>query len=160
LAASNNATRLLAKNNIEFTAHELRGEKMGAIEAANYIGVAPKLVFKSIVFKDFKKDDSILAIVSGNQQVDKKLLAKAAGSKSVKAASLAEVEIMTGLRAGGISALALITKRFRFFLDISALNYEKIYVSAGNVGLNVSLSPQDFIRICRIKVAPIAINND
>jgi Cys-tRNA(Pro)/Cys-tRNA(Cys) deacylase len=160
LAASNNATRLLATNNIEFTAHELSGEKMGAIEAANYIGVAPKLVFKSIVFKDFEKDDSILAIVSGIQQVDKKLLAKAAGSKSVKAASLAEAETMTGLRAGGISALALQTKRFRFFLDISALNYEKIYVSAGNIGLNVSLSPQDFIRICRIKVAPIATNNN
>jgi Cys-tRNA(Pro)/Cys-tRNA(Cys) deacylase len=157
LAASNNATRLLAANNIDFTAHELSREKMGAIEAANYIGVAPKLVFKSIVFQDFEKDDSVLAIVSGIQQVDKKLLARAAGSKSVKSASLADAEKLTGLHAGGISALALLTKRFRFFLDISALNYEKIYVSAGNIGLNISLSPRDFIRICRIKVAPIAL---
>ena len=125
------------------------------MEAAEHLGVPAGQVFKSIVFRDLERGDSLLAIVPGDQQADAKALAKAASTGKVKGASQAEAEELTGLKTGGISALALINKRFRFFIDDSALKYQQIYISAGERGLNLSIAPLDFIEFCKIRVANI-----
>lgn len=156
MAATNNATRLLNAKGLSFDTHELPQEKLGAIEAAEHLGVAASQVFKSIVFRDLERGDSLLAIIPGHQQADAKALARAAGTSKVKPASQVEAEQLTGLETGGISALALMNKRFRFFVDESALKYQRIYISAGERGLNLSIAPQDFIEFCKIRVAKIA----
>ena len=47
----NNVTRLLNSRKVPYTAFELPAEKLGAVEAAAYLGVAPHLVYKTIVVK-------------------------------------------------------------------------------------------------------------
>mgnify|MGYP002636261678 CR=1 FL=1 len=153
---TNNATRMLSAKGIAHQAHAVPTEKLGAMGTAEFLGVDAKRVFKSIVFRNLENGESLLAIVPGDMNADAKALARAAGSKSVKAATQAEAEQLTGLQTGGISALALMNKRFRFFLDESAMEFEAIHISGGERGINISISPQNFIEFCSISLAKIA----
>jgi Cys-tRNA(Pro)/Cys-tRNA(Cys) deacylase len=63
---------------------------------------------------------------------------------------------MTGLQVGGISPLALINRGFQVVLDTSAQNHTHIYISGGQRGLDISLSPQDIISLTNAKIANIS----
>lgn len=58
-----------------------------------------------------------------------------------------QAEQMTGLKPGGISALALINKGFEVYLDKRAQRFDAIAVSAGQRGANVLLPVQDLVRL-------------
>ena len=88
-----------------------------------------------------------MGVVPAPTELDLKALAKAVSEKKVRLAKHAEAEKLTGLQAGGISALALLQKPFEIVLDASAQGLETMYVSAGQRGLQVSLRPDDFIAL-------------
>lgn len=154
--ASNNVTRLLTARGVPFSTHELPNEKLGALEAAIFLGIPENQMFKTIVLLDENNASSILAMVPGDKSVDIKLVGKLLRSKKVKAASQAQAENLTGLQSGGISPLALIGKRFRVLLDETALFYDFIYISGGQRGLIISLNPKDLILLSSAQSGPIA----
>lgn len=47
-------------------------------------------------------------------------------------------------------------KRFRTFIDESALSFPEIYVSAGRVGVQMRLSPQALAAFVGARFAPLA----
>ena len=150
----NNVTRLLASRKIAYTPFELPAEKLGAKGTASLLNISPALVFKTIVVKR-KKGKPILAVVSGESQVDLKALAKVVGEKKVFLTTQAEAEKLTGLQAGGISPLALINKGFDVVLDASACDYEQIHISGGQRGLNIRLGVADLIKLTKARVGCI-----
>jgi Cys-tRNA(Pro)/Cys-tRNA(Cys) deacylase len=152
---TNNVTRLLQSRRIAFRIHELPAEKLGAVEAAQILGVPAEQVFKTIVITRLVKGKPILAVVPGSSEVDLKLVAQASGEKKVHLPTEKEAERLTGLQAGGISPLALIQRGFQVFIDESALNYEKIYISGGQRGLNIELLAGDLVRLTDAKLAAI-----
>lgn len=152
---ANNVTRFLDSHHIVYTAFELPEEKLSANEVAQILNVPDHLVFKTIVVFREGKGKPILALVPGSQEVNLKSLAKAVGEKKLQTASQREAEKLTGLLSGGISPLALINRGFQVIIDQSALLYEQIYVSGGQRGLNIRLSPQDIINLTRAHIAGI-----
>ena len=48
-------------------------------------------------------------------------------------------------------------KRFPTFIHNSAADYEKMYVSAGKVGYQVELSPEDLVKVVGSKYADIVV---
>jgi Cys-tRNA(Pro)/Cys-tRNA(Cys) deacylase len=154
---TNNVTRLLDARKIPYTAFELPAEKIGAVEAAHLMGAPPEQVYKTIVVKREGKGKAILAIVPGPQEVDLKALAKAVGEKKVLLPSEREAEALTGLQAGGISALALINRGFQVVLDESADQFEEIYVSGGQRGLDIRIGVADFVRLVNARKALITL---
>ncbi len=118
----NNVTRLLEARKIQYTAHELPGEKLGALEAARLLKIPPDQVFKTIVLKRESRGKYILAVIPGDKEVDLKAVARFIGEKKVLVPTEREAEKITGLQAGGISPLALIHKGFQVLLDSSASN--------------------------------------
>lgn len=102
------------------------------------------------------KDRPLLAIIPGSRQLDLKKLAQAAGVKKLRMATHREAESLTGLEVGGISALALLSKGFKSFLDTSANDHAQILVSAGQRGINLQMSPQDLVEIMRARVCDIS----
>jgi Cys-tRNA(Pro)/Cys-tRNA(Cys) deacylase len=154
---TNNVTRLLDARKIPYTAFELPAEKIGAVEAAHLMGAPPEQVYKTIVVKREGKGKAILAVVPGPQEVDLKALAKAVGEKKVLLPSEREAEALTGLQAGGISALALINRGFQVVLDESADQFEEIYVSGGQRGLDIRIGVADFVRLVNARKALITL---
>lgn len=152
----NNVTRLLDARKIPYTAYQLPPEKLGAVEAAQFMGVSPELVFKTIVITREKPKKPILAVVPGSAIVDLKTLAVFLGEKKVHLPTEREAEQLTGLQAGGISPLALINKGFQVVIDSAAQQYEQIYVSGGQRGLNIQLPVKDLVKLTNARIASIA----
>ena len=70
-------------------------------------------------------------------------------------ASQGDAERWTGLQKGGISALALVNKGFRVYIDGGAQDFDQIAMSAGERGVQVVLAPRDFVALTRAKMAVI-----
>ena len=153
---TNNVTRLLAAKGVPFEAHELPAEKLGGFEAAQFLGVDPAQMFKTIVALRPDGGKPVLALVPAHAELDLKGLGRALGGKKLQLATQSQAEQLTALQVGGISPLALIGKGFDVVLDQSALIFEKIYLSGGQRGLNLSLAPKDVQQLTKAKTASIS----
>jgi Cys-tRNA(Pro)/Cys-tRNA(Cys) deacylase len=122
-------------------------EKLSALEAAQFLGVEPELVFKTIVVTRAQKGKPIMALIPAPGEVDLKALARSLGEKKVFLASQKEAERITGLQVGGISPLALLSRGFQVIMDFSAQSLDEIYLSGGQRGLNIRLHPNDLIAL-------------
>ena len=143
----NNVTRLLDSHGISYTTFELPAEKLGAVEAAVFMGVPSEQVFKTIVVQREGKGKPVLALLPGPFEVDLKALAKALGEKKLVLPTEKEAERLTGLQAGGISALALLNKGFQVVIDETAILYDEIYISGGQRGLDIRLPVDDLVKL-------------
>lgn len=152
---TNNVTRMLAAKKVAFAAHELPAEKLGGEEAAAYLGVPAEQMFKTMVAVRASGGKPVLALVPAPAQLSLKALGRALDAK-LQLASLAQAEQLTGLQTGGISPLALIGKGFDTVLDQSALDFETIYLSGGQRGINISMNPKDLVALTRARVVGIA----
>jgi Cys-tRNA(Pro)/Cys-tRNA(Cys) deacylase len=155
MTVTNNITRFLDARKVDYIAHELPAEKLGALEAAQYMGVPPEQVFKTIVVTR-EKNKPILAVIPGPRTVDLKLLASFLAEKKVSLPTEREAEALTGLQAGGISPLALINKGFQTVIDSAAQGYEKIYISGGQRGLDIQLPVSDLAKLTNARFGNIS----
>ncbi len=156
----NNVTRLLDQRKVPYTAYEIPAQKLGALEAAGYLGVAPEVVFKTIVVTRVAKGKPILALVPGPSEVDLRALAQALGEKKLQLPTEREAEHLTGLQAGGISPLALLNRGFQVIIDRSAEGHREIYISGGQRGLNIRLPLTALVDLTRARLAQIARNSE
>ena len=156
MATVNNITRLLDSRKISYSVFETPDEKLGALEAAQFLNVSPDVVFKTIVVTRNKGKKPILALIPGSRTVDLKLLASFLGEKKVHLPTEREAEQITGLQAGGISPLALINKGFQVVIDALAQTYAEIHVSGGQRGLNIRLPVADLIKMTNARIASIS----
>jgi len=150
-----NVTRMLEQRNIPYTIIELPAKKLSAVEAAQIIGVAPKMVYKTIVVKRQLKGKPILAVIPSDKTVNLKTVAEAIGEKRVILATEREAEQLTKLQAGGISPLALLNKGFQVILDRDASLLTDIYISGGQRGMDIRITVTDLIQITNAKLAEI-----
>src|SRR5688500_372108 len=102
MAITNNVTRFLDARKVKYGVHELPPEKLGALEAAEFMGVPAQQVFKTIVTRR-ERGKPVLAVIPGPRVVDLKLLAAFLGEKKMSLPTEKEAEALTGLQAGGIS---------------------------------------------------------
>jgi len=155
MTVKNNVTRLLDSKGIAYQSYEVPAIKIGAVEVAAILEVEPDWVFKTIVATRIEPRKAVLGVVPAPFELDLKALAKAVNEKKLRLATHDEAEKLTGLQTGGISALALLQKPFDVVVDTSAMELARIYVSAGQRGLQISLSPFDFISLTRSLTAKI-----
>ncbi len=153
---TNNVTRLLDQRKIPYEAFELPAEKLGALETARRLGVAPELVYKTIVVTREKVGKPILAVIPGTSEVDLKALAAVLNEKKLHLPTQKDAESLTGLQAGGISPLALINRGFQVILDSSAQSQEKIHISGGQRGLNIRLPVKALVDLVKARFAVVS----
>lgn len=154
----NNVTRLLEGRKIPYRAYELPAEKLSALQVAKILSVPPEQVYKTIVATRVRRGKPILALIPGPGQVDLKALAKHLGEKKVQLATEREAEQLTGLKAGGISPLALINRGFNIIVDSSAQRFKEIIISGGRRGLDIRLPVSAFISLTGASVGEISHN--
>lgn len=152
MAVTNNVTRFLDSRKVKYAAHELPAEKIGAVEAAQFLGVSAEQVFKTIVTAR-EKGKPVLVVIPGPRTVDLKLLASFLGEKKMRLPAEREAEGMTGLQAGGISPLALINKGFQVVVDSAAQSFDMIYISGGQRGLNIQIPVNELVKLTNARFA-------
>ena len=152
-----NAMRMLDAKQVPYTTHRFPDDVHSAEDVAEAVGVPGEMVFKTlVVVSASQSDQAYLAMVPAHCQLDLKKLARVAREKKLKMAGHDQAEEMTGLQVGGISALALLNRGFRVFLDASAQRFPEILVSAGQRGINLQLPVSDLVRIVKARIADIA----
>lgn len=154
-SAKTNAARLLDGLGIayELRTYEVDPEDLTAISVARKIGLPAEQVFKTLLTR--AQDGShLFAAVPGDAELDLKKLAAAAGVKKVELASLKDVEPLTGYIRGGVTVFAAKT-HFPAFVDETAELFGVISVSAGLRGVQILLSPADYLRASEGRVADL-----
>jgi Cys-tRNA(Pro)/Cys-tRNA(Cys) deacylase len=153
-----NSMRLLESHGAEYQTLEYSADIHSAVGVAEAIGAPPETVFKTLVALP-SKGKPVLAIIPGPASLDLKALAAAVGEKKMTMAAHADAEKLTGLKVGGISALALMQKGWAVVLDASAEQSPAIVISAGQRGVNLRLAVDDLKRIVSPTVAAVTQNS-
>lgn len=117
------------------------------------LGVPPPQVFKTLIVQGER--GLAVGVVPVDRQLDLKALAAALGLKKLAMAQTADAERVTGYVVGGISPVGQ-RRALPTVVDVSATAFDKVYVSGGRRGLDVSLSPDDLVRATRAVVSAIA----
>ncbi len=147
---------MLDSKEIQYTAFEFPPEKLSAVEVAGLLQVPAEQVYKTIVITREGKGKPVLALVPGPGEVDLKLLANVLGEKKVHLPTEREAEQITHLQAGGISPLALVNRGFQVVIDFSAQTIDQIYISGGQRGLDIRISPHDLGTLTHAEFADIS----
>jgi Cys-tRNA(Pro)/Cys-tRNA(Cys) deacylase len=156
MATKLNSMRLLEKNDIPYEVTEFPDTERDAETIADILGVPAFMVYKTLVVEPVGGGKPFLAIIAADRQLDLKKVAAVSGHKKVSMAAHADAERHTGLKVGGISALALTQKNWAVYLDKPAVELEHILVSAGQRGMDLRVPTAAFIRVVRAKVADIS----
>jgi Cys-tRNA(Pro)/Cys-tRNA(Cys) deacylase len=94
----------------------------------------------------------LLVMVAATQQLDLKKFAAAIGEKKIGMAAHADAEKWTGLKVGGIGALALTHKHWAVYLDQGAARQITICVNAGQRGINLRVPVTELVRVLQARV--------
>ncbi len=124
--------------------HEL--SKGAASSIAEKLGIEPAACFKTIVMRSESKQIFVFC-QSAEHEINLKKARNAAGAKEINPVKPDELLALTGYIRGGCSPLGM-KKKFPTFIDQSALNHEKIYISAGVRGQQIVIAPQDLLKAC------------
>ena len=127
---------------------------MDGVSVAAAVGKDVSQVFKTLVTRGASKKNYVF-VVPVAMELDLKAAAKAAGEKSIEMIRQAELLPLTGYVHGGCSPLGM-KKQFPTFIDASAQEQETMMVSAGKIGAQVELKPDDLATLARARFAPVA----
>lgn len=159
--AKTNATRVLDSLGItyETCTYEVDPNDLTALTVAHKIGLPPEQVFKTLLTKVVgaapREITHLFAVVPGDAELDLKKLAQAAGVKKTELAALKDVEPLTGYVRGGVTVLAA-RNAFPAYADETLELHDKVSVSAGQRGIQIVLTPADFIRAGDIVLSDIS----
>ncbi|MGD0215589.1 MAG: Cys-tRNA(Pro) deacylase [Terriglobales bacterium] len=156
-----NAARLLDQLGIQYElrAYEVDPEDLAAETVAAKIGLPPEQVFKTLVARPSgSKDRSgigvVMAVIPGDQELDLKALASAAGEKKIELVPVKELQGLTGYIRGGVTALAA-KRDFPVYLDETIELFDVVSVSAGVRGLQILIAPGDYLRATKGTIAAL-----
>jgi Cys-tRNA(Pro)/Cys-tRNA(Cys) deacylase len=156
MAAKTNAARLLDQLGVayEIREYDVDPDDLAAETVAAKIGFPPEQVFKTLVARG-ERNGAVMAVIPGDQELDLKALASAAGERKVQLVPVKELQALTGYIRGGVTALAA-KREFPVFVDETIELFDTVSVSAGVRGLQILISPKDYIRAVRAAIIPVA----
>jgi Cys-tRNA(Pro)/Cys-tRNA(Cys) deacylase len=151
-----NAARLLDQLGLhyELRSYEVNPDDLAAETVAAKIGFPPDQVFKTLVARG-DRNGVVMAVIPGDQELDLKALAAAAGERKIQLVAVKELQGLSGYIRGGVTALAA-KREFPVFVDETIELFDVISISAGVRGLQILIAPADYLRATNGSVAPLA----
>jgi Cys-tRNA(Pro)/Cys-tRNA(Cys) deacylase len=146
-AKKTNVARILDAAGIEYTVREYAVDEsdLSAVHAAELLDMPGERVFKTLVLRGGSGAYWVCCI-PGEEELDLKKTARAAGEKNIALIPLKDLEPLTGYVRGGCSPMGM-KKKFPVLIDETAELFETIGVSAGIRGMQIILAPGDLINI-------------
>ncbi len=151
-----NVMRVLDAKKISYESHSYEPDAtMSGEEIAGILGENPDKVFKTLVTQG-KSGAYYVFVVPVKEELDLKKAAKASGEKAISMIKQKELLPLTGYVHGGCSPIGM-KKPFPTFIHETAPDFDKVFVSAGKVGFQIELAPNDLIEVAGCKVADIIL---
>jgi Cys-tRNA(Pro)/Cys-tRNA(Cys) deacylase len=155
-SAGTPATTALTRARVPFELHPYDHDPAAAsygLEAAAALSVPPAQVFKTLLVDS--GSGLAVGVVPVDRQLDLKAVASALGWKKAAMAEPSVAERSTGMVVGGISPVGQ-KRALPTVVDETALAFDRVYVSGGRRGLDISLSPTDLAATTSATFAAIA----
>jgi Cys-tRNA(Pro)/Cys-tRNA(Cys) deacylase len=155
-AQKTNAARLLDQMAIhyELREYEVDPDDLAAETVAAKIGLPPEQVFKTLVARG-ERNGIVMAVTPGDQDLNLKALAAMAGERKIQLVPVRELQTLTGYIRGGVTALAA-KRDFPVFVDETIELFDVVSISAGVRGTQILISPADYLRAIKGRLAPLA----
>lgn len=150
-----NVMRIIESKHINYVPHTYSTNILNGEDVAKALSLNANQVFKTLVTVGSNLNHYVF-VVPVNKTLNLKLAAKAVGQKSIEMIKQKELLPLTGYIHGGCSPIGM-KKQFETVVDSSALNFETIIFSAGRVGFQVEMSPQDLKQIVNCSFSDIAM---
>jgi len=141
-----NSMRLLDTYNVAYEVMCFPPHIHSATGVANFFNLPLDMVYKTLVVIP-PHGKPLLVLVAGDREIHLRQLAQTLGIKRLRMATQKEAESLTGLKVGGISALAIQHRGFPVYIDRAATRRDKLLVSAGQRGIDLCLKTTDLIHI-------------
>lgn len=141
-----NSMRFLEAQNVDYETHTYDEAIHDGVGAAEAMGFPVEQVYKTLVVQ-LKGGEHALVMIASDQTLDLKRFARAVGQKRASMTSKRGAEAATGLKTGGIGALALTHKRWGVYLDKAAEAHDFILINAGKRGVNLKVGVADLVRV-------------
>lgn len=151
-----NVARLLDKAKVPYqlVPYEVDENDLSAIHVAEQLGENVEQVFKTLILHG-DKSGYFVCVIPGADEVDLKKAAKVSGNKKCEMIPVKELLPLTGYIRGGCSPIGM-KKHFPTYIHFSAEQFDNIYISAGQRGLQVLLAPADLVRETKASFADLA----
>ena len=143
-----NVMRVLDQKKIKYIPHFYDNNITNGMEVAETLNLDPNKVFKTLVTVGASKRNYVF-VVPVNSELDLKKAAIAVNEKSIEMIKSKELLDLTGYIHGGCSPIGM-KKPFRTVVNESALNYELVTFSAGKIGYQVEMNPNDLKKLINI----------
>ncbi len=149
-----NAMRMLDRAKVSYTYEEYECDDFtDGIQTADKLGYDHKLVYKTLVTTG-KTGNHYVFVIPIEAEIDFKKAAKVVGEKSLEMLHLKDLTKVTGYVRGGCTAIGM-KKNYPVIIQKTAADFDTIAVSGGHLGVQITLSPSDFIKVTRASYAEI-----
>ena len=151
-----NAMRLLDSLKLPYepVSYPSDGTAIDAQRVAELLNEPPERIFKTLVLLG-SDNRHYVCLLPGPRELDLKAAAAHFKVKSLSMEHVADLKEITGYVRGGCSPLGM-KKSFPTAIDQSAQAQPYILVSAGQIGLQLKLSPETLRKAQRMEYAQIA----
>lgn len=142
-----NAMRILdsKKVNYEMITYESKDGKIDGISVAHKIGVDETNVFKTLVAQGTSKELYIFVIPVA-EELNLKEAALITSEKKIEMINVNDIMKYTGYIRGGCSPIGQ-KREYKTFIHESAKELDFIIVSAGKIGYQIKINPNDLINV-------------
>ena len=147
MMSKTNVVRILEANNIphKTVSYEVDENDLSGLSVANKIGEGAEKVFKTLVANGDKNGMNIFCIPV-TAELNLKKAASASGNKKIEMIKVKDLFTVTGYIRGGCSPIGM-KKNFPTYIEETIQLFDKIFVSAGIRGIQISISPIDLQKI-------------
>ncbi len=150
-----NAARLLDKAGVkyELIPYVVDENDLSAVHVAAQLHEPIDMVFKTLVMHG-DKTGYFVSVIPGDKEVDLKMAAKVSGNKSCSMIPMKDLLSVAGYIRGACSPVGM-KKLYPTYIHETALDYPYIYVSAGQRGLQLKVSPAELVKEVKATVCKL-----
>ncbi len=152
-----NVMRIFDKEGVDYTPFEYDNTITDGVSVAAALGEEVECVFKTLVTVG-NDNKNYVFVIPVAEKLDLKKAARAAGVKNIEMIKQKELFPLSGYIHGGCSPIGM-KKKFPTVIDETAVLFDYFYVSAGKVGKQVRVSPNDIVRLIDATFADLTFNS-
>lgn len=151
-----NAMRILDKSKIPYRANFYTCEEfIDGIHIADMLSQPYDQSFKTLVSVG-KSGKNYVFVIPIAKELDLKAAAKCVCEKNIELLHVKDIKEVTGYIRGGCTAIGM-KKQYMTVIDSSCKMFDEIIISGGAIGVQLFITPENFIKATRAKSEKITV---